>query len=258
MSLPTSSDLWDRKKGRIEGLVLSVMDYKDNDGIISLATDREVVSIYARGIQKSGSKNRRLFAPYSRVSLNYDPKYSSSMLYQINGNVLANYYRCAQSLEMQCVSELLVSLIRRHGVNPELFEALERFWKAVQDQDENLAMLYACWIVAEILRLTGTLMNVDECVVCGRTNQIASVGKEEGGFLCLQHMGSHPYWPKEKLLALRRIAKVPFSHIDRLASMHWSMDLLIDLFDWYEYYNDIHLKSLDFLKSLCKNAQQSK
>ncbi len=257
MSSPTNPPLWDRENGKIEGLVLSVMDYKDHDGIIKLATDQEVVSVYARGIQKATSKNRRLFAPYSRVLLNYDPKYSSSMLYLINGSVIASYYQCAGSLEMQCVSDLLVTLIKRHGITPNIFCALEACWKAFQDHDENRSRMFACWIVAEILRNTGTIMNVDECSVCGRTDRIASIGEEEGGFLCLEHVGNHPFWKKDQLLALRRIVKVPFSKLDRIADMDWSMDLLIFLFDWYVYFNDIQLKSLDFLKMLCGTKPQS-
>lgn len=57
------------------------MDYKDNDGLITMADENGIFKVYAKGVQKETSKNRRLFLPFSLTRIAYDPKYSRDFLF---------------------------------------------------------------------------------------------------------------------------------------------------------------------------------
>lgn len=248
---------------KVEGLILSVMDYEERNGIIHLATPDQIYSVYARGIQQPTSKNKRLAMPFSRVTLNYDPKYSRNMMYLINGSVDQNYWKVGQSLEMQTVSSILAALIESYGIDPQLYKDLEAFWSFLQQGDSNSALLHACRIVTGILKKTGTIMDVDECVVCQKKTKIAGVSVENGGFVCLEHFDPQIgdlLFAKDDLLKLRGLVKIKPDQLDVLYSFTWDLSFLVFLLDWLVYHNDHHLKSLDFLKTLlpAKKAVLSK
>lgn len=245
---------------RVEGLVLSVMDYKEHDGIIKLAAPDQIYSIYARGIQKETSKNRRLALPGTRITINYDPQYSSNMLYLINGTVEESFWKISQSLEMQSVNALISGLIERHGITPEIYKALKAFWKAAQNGEPNKAVLYACRITIKILELTGTLMDVDECAVCGIQKNIAGISMENGGFVCQDHLNfeaGDQKWDKNRLRQLRWLVYTAYENLEKLESFSWPLDFFIFLMDWYVYANDTPLRALSFLKTLNQPKRSS-
>ncbi len=240
---------------RIEGLVLSVMDYRENDGIIKLAAPDRICTVFARGIQKETSKNRRLAMPASRVILNYDPQYSSSMLYLINGSVEKSYWQVSQSLEMQSVNALLSALIQRYEMTPEIYSDLEAFWKAVCEKQENRAMLYACRLAILILKQAGTVMDVDECAVCGIQKNIAGISMNSGGFVCLDDFDGETgdlKWDKARLRQLRWLVHASRPNLEKLESFRWDLDFFIFLMDWYVFTTDMPLQALSFLKSLAR------
>lgn len=236
----------------VEGLVISSMDYKDADAIVTVAMPNELVEILARGVQKETSKNRRLVMPFSRSHFNYEPKYSRDLLFLINGHVMDSWWKCAQSLEIQALSDLICRLIVQLGITPEIYEDLERFWQSAHEGKEADALLCACKALVELLRIAGVVMNVDECVVCGRQNRIASVSMMEGGFVCLDHCDLNPLWKKEDLLLLRRLVRFPIARLLEQPLRPTDYSLAIYLLDWYVYTTQSTLRSLSFLKKLRK------
>lgn len=244
------------RSASIDGLVLSVMDYKDSDGLVTLATPEELIKVYARGIQKEKSKNRRLFAPFSLSHINYDPKYSGEFLYLINGSVIDSWWKCSESLEIQTASALIVNLIERHGINAQIYSSLQAFWACAHKGRTEDALLAACKAVIEILREAGMVMNVDECVLCSRTDRIAGVSMKEGGFVCLDcldHLEEDNLpWSKENLMLLRRLVRLPLMQLFKQPLRPKDFAMLIELFEWYQYYSDFRMRSLDFLKMLRK------
>ncbi|UNT92545.1 recombination protein O N-terminal domain-containing protein [Allobaculum sp. Allo2] len=47
-----------------QGLVLSTMDYKDNDGLITMADENGIFKVYAKGVQKETSKTAGCFCRF--------------------------------------------------------------------------------------------------------------------------------------------------------------------------------------------------
>lgn len=257
------------EKSIVEGLVLQNIDYQNNDGIIHLFTfDQGIISLFGRGIQKESSKNRRLSLPFSKVSLNYDPRYSHSMLYLINGTILESYWKAMDSLEMQTINAIVTGLIERYGGNELRFLCLEKLWAAFHSQDLSKGILMACLLISDILAQEGILMNVDQCMRCGRTTHLVGISFLKGGFVCVAHQDDQTLiWPKEKLLQLRKLVKaievlrkLDFHleksqtllevAIEKLSQFTWDVGFLVTLLEWYCALADTKLSSLDFLKSL--------
>ncbi len=263
------------EKSAIEGLILQVIDYQNNDAILHVLTPEQgVVSVFARGIQKESSKNRRLAMPFTKVSLNYDPRYSKRMLYLINGSVLASYWKAMDSLVMQTVNAIVICLIERYGGALLSYECLEKMWSAFHQNDLAKGLLMASFLVSGVLAQEGTLMNVDGCMRCHKKNQLAGLSFEQGGFVCRNHIDSHTLiWPKERLLQLRRLVKAieAVRQLDlRLESNRqllqkasenlqiftWDLDFFLILMDWYGYFQETVLPSVNFLKTLHQSEKK--
>lgn len=264
------------EKSVVEGLVLQVIDYQNNDGILHVLTkDQGVVSLFARGIQKDSSKNRRLGMPFTKVSLNYDPRYSKKMLYLINGSVLASYWKAMDSLVMQTINAIVTSLMERYSGTLLCYECLEAMWNAFHKGDLSQGILMASLLVSDVLAEEGTLMNVDGCMRCQRTNQLAGLSFEKGGFVCIHHMDTHTLlWPKERLLQVRRLVKAieALRQLDlrletnrlliqkaseKLQTFSWDLDFFLMLMDWYSWFQDTSLPSIDFLKKLHQSQKNT-
>lgn len=262
-------------KSSVEGLILQVIDYQNNDGILHVLTRHQgIVSVFARGIQKETSKNRRLALPFTKVSLNYDPRYSKQMKYLINGSVLDSYWKAMDSLEMQTVNAIVSQLIERYGGTPLCYDCLEKMWAAFHQGDLKLGLLMASLLVSDVLVEEGIVMNVDGCMECGATNRLVGLSFAKGGFVCVLHRDPYTLiWPKERLLQLRRLVKAIKvlrlldlrleSHQQRfqqalqtLMEFDWDFTFFLMLMDWYCCFQDTTLPSVAFLKTLLQSPKK--
>lgn len=242
------------KNDEIEGLVLSVQEYKENDGIIKLATPDSVVSFFARGIMKTTSKNRRLSHPFSKVRLIYEPRYSHQMYYLIHGSVLWYDGAINENLLYQSVCFVVRDLILRIGISPQIYELLEAMWHAFEENDSQEGMADACVIIAGLLKIAGFAPGVDACVQCGRTSSIETISVEAGGFVCRFCNNHHlPALPKQSLRKLRAVMRAKPENIPYLLE-HFTFDVfdVLDLAKWYSYYTESALASLSFLKQIAR------
>lgn len=238
----------------IEGLVLMVQDYKESDGIIRLAREHDIIGVLARGIQKSSSKNRRLAQPFSKVRLTYEPQYSRDLYYLITGTVIWDDFHINEDLLAQSVCFVLRDLILDVGINSWIYEYLENCWKAFNDNNTKDAWMYSCLLMASLLKKAGVAPSVDACASCGRTDQIETIVKSEGGFLC--HSCNKNRFPKKsrnELRAFRALFKARPENVPFLKeNFSYTLQDFMDLVQWYVYYTDCRLPSLEFLDIVCK------
>lgn len=238
----------------LEGLVLSVQDYKENDGIVKLALPDRIVSVYARGVLKSTSKNRRLCTPFSKVLLIYEPKYSREMYYLIHGSVIWYDSAIQSDLLGQSVCFVLRDLLIRIGINPLIYHCLEQCWHCWNDKDPEGGYLYACLVLANLLKLAGLAPNLNECVLCGAKSGIETLVLSEGGYVCKNCR--QPDWPKmdkQDLLAWRALFRAKADHIDYLQEHFvYTLEDVIFLARFWEYHAQSRLASVSFLETVAK------
>lgn len=248
----------------IEGLVVQVLDYKEADGIVRLAADDGLVSFYARGIQRQGSKNRRLCIPGTVVRLQFDPRYSSDLLFLLHGDVLKMYDQSAFSLEGQAAAAAMEFMTAEYGSSRKRRLLLETAWDALQQNHESEGIAALCLLMWDILKSEGIAMETGECVRCGHTDGICGIDREEGGFVCRRHPEAFEEkgnreaeavrHSKDWLKKMRLLSRADLRHLPLLlenASFSWS-DLL-DLFDWYNWQLHTNPAPFRFFASLVRN-----
>lgn len=234
----------------ITGLVLSVQDHKERNGIVYVLLEDRIQSVYARGIQSPASKNRRLCNPFSDVTLIVSEQKSSTMDNLIKGNVNKYYHHIQDDLVAQSVCFVLRDCLFRVHIVPEYQALLKKVWENFSDKVSN--MNYACILMGQILKNEGIAPDVSACVSCGSKQKIETVSWSGGGFLCVGcNQGQYPKWPKEDLEKLRNILVVKDDLIDVFAQ-HASYDLddFLFLAKWFEYFENVELPSVRFLSSI--------
>ena len=53
----------------LRGLVLETRDHGERDAVVTIALREELVRVFARGVQRETSKNRRLCLPFEEVEI---------------------------------------------------------------------------------------------------------------------------------------------------------------------------------------------
>lgn len=241
----------EQRQDVIEGLVLCVEEYKDQCGIIKVALPERIVSIYARGIMKETSKNRRLSNPFSKVRLVYDPKYSRDMLYLIHGNVIWYGFHINENLLAQSICFVLRDLILKNGMTPLVYEELERTWNAWNQNDETAGYCYSCALMASMIKLAGIAPEIDFCIHCHSKKEIQLFSIEEGGFVCRNCNQSGKRMKKDTLRKIRALFRVQLDSLDLFEkTFTYNMQDFLLLCEWYQYQTDIQLPSLKFLKTV--------
>lgn len=230
-------------------LVLESVPYKERDAIVSYLCEDGLIRVLARGVQKDTSKNRRVTQPFSRVLITLNEKNNRfpTLMY---GSAIQYYYRIQHDLVVQGVCFVLNDLIKRTRSNSSLFHYLESCWKAFQQGEENY--VWACLVLREIIKEEGIQPQIDGCVHCGRPDQIETVSLQEGGLLCRRcNHGRYPQQSKNELIRMISLFRVKEADIVRFSSYsHCTVDDFLYWTRWIEYHLNLHLKSVQFLKSI--------
>lgn len=236
----------------LSGLVLSVQDYKERDGIVFVLTQTKIQSVYARGIQSAASKNRRLCNPFTKVDLIVGERRSgSSMALLIKGSVKAQFHKIQDSLVAQSACFVLRDILFRSVIHPEYEDLLFKVWQAF-DHSEKSRWTYACLLLACILKNEGIAPDVSECVRCHARKGIETVSVADGGFLCVNcNVRQFPKWKKEDLEKLRSLFVIQPDRMDIYAqNKAYDLDDFLFLAKWYERYAAAELASIRFLNSV--------
>lgn len=250
----TASQKKNGKENVYEGLVLQNMDYKDFDGIIRAAGENEVYGIYARGIQRQSSRNRKLAAAGTKIRFEFDPRYSSDLLFLLQGEVVKDYDQSRFTLEQQAVCAIIEEMVVRYGSSPMRYALLEEAWKAFDQKQESKGITACCLLIKDVLEAEGIGINTDECVLCESRDGICTVDPEAGGFVCHRHEArvlELERWKKEDLRRLRSLVHAKAKHLDWLDETYtFSWNDIQFLLDWYTYHLNARPASFRFFQSL--------
>lgn len=245
-----------RKSRQVRCLVLSSQPYRERDLILKCLSEQgELISVFAKGVQTSQSKNHQLCNPGSLTELEVFP--GKEQAYSLmRGRLLKVFDGLYRSLEAQAANALLIELCTslQPNLNPELYQGFLSFWNSLEEKRED-PFLWASFVLAREIELAGYRPQVQSCMHCGSTKKIQAFSIEEGGFICLEcnkELGLkawNPLWLKAlyALFYQKGAALKPeqFKRVDWKILFDW-------LVDWYGYYAEYQPRSVGFWKRIFK------
>ena len=233
-----------------EGIIVSVVDYKEKDGLVYFATPQGIQTLYARGIQTSTSKNKRLCNPFSRVRLTLEHKEGRQMDILIRGELLDYFYEIQEDLVAQSICFVLRDCLTRLKSDEICYQYWLACWQSFQGKSDE-AIAYACLTLAHALQLEGIEPYVDGCIRCHSKSKIETVSMKDGGFLCSDCNHVQVPWSKEDLKKFRGLFIVKPEVIEAFCTVYsFTISDFIYLARWFEHYEHVQLASIEFLQSI--------
>ncbi|NLY63242.1 MAG: DNA repair protein RecO [Erysipelothrix sp.] len=173
-------------------LILRQTDYKDNDAIIlALSEQGEFISLYARGIKKSMSKNAGGLQAMTFSQLTYFEKTKGLHLLK-SAKYINSYVKDLNDYDQMMTAFILVEIItniQRYQVenNPEIYQAITQALSLLNQVDNTLIIAKLLVIVLE---LNGQKLIADACAKCG-DQKVNYISSDYGGFVCYECLVSN-------------------------------------------------------------------
>lgn len=237
---------------KIEGIILSEVDYKESSKIINVLTkEYGIIGFIAKGTKKVNSP---LTAVTSKLTYGYfHVKYKENGLSTLmEVDVIDRFKNIKKDISMMSYSLYLLELsdrVYKHSENNTIYDELIASLKKINEG-------YDYQVITNIFELKmldylGIRPVVDECVNCGSKHDIVTISSYKGGYLCKNCARGEVIVNIKTIKLLRMFYYVDINKISKLeVSDSIKKELSRFIYDYYDRYSGIYLKSREFLQSL--------
>lgn len=239
---------------KIEGIVVSEVDYKESSKIINILTpEYGIIGVIARGTKRVNSilKSVATKMTYGYFHVKYSENGLSTL---IEVDVIDMFKNIKKDINLMSYAVYLLELADRVYKHDESREVYDTLIASLKKIDEG----YDYKIIANIFELKmldhlGIRPVVDECVNCGSKHDIVTISSYKGGYLCKNCVAGEVIVNIKTIKLLRMFYYVDISKITKLdVSEKIQNELSQFIYDYYDRYSGIYLKSREFLKNLEK------
>lgn len=239
---------------KIEGIVVSEVDYKESSKIINVLTpEYGVIGFIARGTKQVKSKLAGVSSKltYGYFHVNYRENGLSNL---IEVDIINNFKNIRKDINLMSYSLYLLELaekVYKHDNDNAIYEMLIASLNKIEEG-------YDYKVISEIFELKmldflGIRPVIDECVNCGNKSDIVTISSYRGGYLCKNCAHGEPIVNIKTIKLLRMFYYVEISKIEKLeVADNIKQELSIFINDYYDRYSGLYLKSREFLENLEK------
>ena len=238
---------------KVEGIVVSEVDYGETSKIINVLTKTEIIGIYARGCKRPKSKLNNVTSKltYGQFHINYKEKGLSTLIEVdiVNSfiNIRKDMYKLSYSLYLL---ELAYNVFKQEE-NEEIYINLVSALNKINDGiNYYLISMVVCLKYLDYLGIKPVL---DSCIVCGSCD-VVTVSSYKGGCLCKDHLDNENALDEYTIKLIRALYYVNIDevhNIDIPSHILKQMREFID--DYYDRYSGIYLKTREFLRKVNKD-----
>lgn len=239
---------------KVLGIVVSEVDYKESSKIINIFTsDIGIIGVIARGTKKVKSPLAGVTSKlsYGYFHINYKENGLSTL---IEVDIVDRFKNIRKDINLMSYSLYILELsskVYRHDTNKDIYELLIASLKKI---DEG----YDYQVITNIFELKmldylGIRPVVDECVNCGSKTDIVTISSYRGGYLCKNCCHNELIVDVKTIKLLRMFYYVDIAKITKLeVSDEIKKEMTQFVYDYYDRYSGIYLKSREFLQNLDK------
>lgn len=228
----------------MEGIVLSVVPYREKDAIVTLLGDDDEKHAYkVKGMFKMGSRSGAIIQKHYHIR--YDEVEAKGFPLLVNVELVNAYPQLHQQLVYIVGADYICEWFEKCDVSLP-FTLLDFYLKQLPFDFYRIL----CFFQAFVLEVEGIRPHVDSCVRCGATSNIAVISTKEGGFLCKSCGSAYIYRSKEELYNYRILGKITRDAYDKVEQIQFTKNDFMHQLSLYEEYGSIRWKSQTFLKRL--------
>lgn len=237
----------------VDGFVLSEIPYGESSKIINVLTrDYGVIGIMCKGAKSLKNKYR---VPTMRLSFShFNIMYKENKLSTLVSADVINPFKLVKSdillvSFLAYLTELTSQVVKQSN---DIENIYDDFIKTILKLEDGLDPIVLTNILEiKYLEYLGVLFNLDECVICGSKNNIATFDADKGGYICINCLTNEIIVDKKVIKMIRMYYYVNIDSIKEIKVDDLTKNTINKYLDlYYERYTGLYLNSKDFLKKL--------
>ena len=232
----------------VDGFVLSEIPYGESSKIINVLTrEYGVIGIMCKGAKSLKNRYRvpTMKLSYSHFNIMYKENKLSTL---VSADVI-NPFKLVKS------DILLVSFLAYLTELTSQVVKQSNDIENIYDEFIKVKALDAAFWLLEIkyLEYLGVLFNLDECVICGSKNNIATFDADKGGYICINCLTNEIIVDKKVIKMIRMYYYVNIDSIKEIKVDDLTKNTINKYLDlYYERYTGLYLKSKKMLSKIVK------
>lgn len=229
---------------KIEGLILRISEYKDNDQMLFVITNNKgFLTLVSKSSRKILAKNHYFEGSIYEFTIDYK---DTKTIYSIhNSKLIKSYYDLNNTLLFSFKNILFEALLKSKDLYEEKMYTNILF--VLKNINNDNAYLLGSLFFSYLLGIHGIKPNTDECVVC-KSKKVVSISNRFGGFLCLEHLNGEKIQDIETLKTFRLISKGSFLNYDVIKDYKVKLSDFSLFVDFFIANSSINLKTYEFYK----------
>ena len=237
----------------VDGFVLSEIPYGESSKIINVLTrEYGVIGIMCKGAKSLKNKYR---VPTMRLSFShFNIMYKENKLSTLVSADVINPFKLVKSdillvSFLAYLTELTSQVVKQSN---DIENIYDDFIKTILKLEDGLDPIVLTNILEiKYLEYLGVLFNLDECVICGNKNNIATFDADKGGYICINCLTNEIIVDKKVIKMIRMYYYVNIDSIKEIKVDDVTKNTINKYLDlYYERYTGLYLNSKDFLKKL--------
>lgn len=237
----------------VDGFVLSEIPYGESSKIINVLTrEYGVIGIMCKGAKSLKDRYRvpTMKLSYSHFNIMYKENKLSTL---VSADVI-NPFKLVKSdillvSFLAYLTELTSQVVKQSN---DIENIYVDFIKTILKLEDGLDPIVLTNILEiKYLEYLGVLFNLDECVICGSKNNIATFDADKGGYICINCLTNEIIVDKKVIKMIRMYYYVNIDSIKEIKVDDLTKNTINKYLDlYYERYTGLYLNSKDFLKKL--------
>ena len=239
---------------KIEGIIVSVNDFKESSKILNIFTkEYGVIGVIAKGCKSIKSTLRSVT---DRLTYGYFyMNYREDKLSVLSSVDVINPFKNIKK-DIECISYAsyildLATQVYKQNNSSDIY-------KLLIDSLIKINELYDPMVITNILELKyldylGVMPVLDRCSVCGSEKSIATLSSSRGGYICNNCLKNDRMVSAKTIKLIRMFYYVDISKIEKLdISELCKNEINTFLNEYYENYTGLYLKSKSLINNLSK------
>ena len=237
---------------KIEGIIVSEVDYKESSKIINVLSPTEgTIGILARGTKKIKSNISGVTSKLTYGYFHIDYK-KNGLPTLIEVDIIDAFKKIRKNIDLISYASYLLELsnmVYKHDNDREIYNLLIASLKKIEEGYDYLVITSI--LELKLLEYLGIKPVIDSCVNCGSKAEIVTISSYKGGYLCKNCIKDEVIVNIKTIKLLRMFYYVDINKISKLDisdNIKKELNRFID--DYYDRYSGLYLKSKTFLKNL--------
>ena len=235
---------------KTRGIVLTETPYSETSKILNVLTeDYGLIGIISKGCKVLKSKLRGVSNKmnYCEYTINYKENGLSTLIEGSNINSFKSIYTDMKKATYAFFLMDLISQVLKENNNKDIFKILVSSLTKINDglSPELISII----VEVKLLDYLGVGIELDNCVICGNSDNILTIDLTSGGVVCKSCFKEGYVMNNKALHLIQLLKKIDIEKLDKLEITDEDIFIEIDKFihEYYASYTGIYINKSKFI-----------